>query len=108
VSAIIGWFKVRGTLKTRPEDIWRLLHDVGEICWSDFAAYYSDCDEGVALLVGETGRLTKPVALSEIDPSPATPQSFNYLSGSVVTQIVTTPDPKDRRALVCAANGSSE
>ena len=108
VSAIIGWFTVRGTLKTKPENIWRLLHDLGEICWSDFAAYYSGCDEGVALLVGETGRLTKPVALSEIHPSPATPQSFNYLSGNVMTQIVRTPDPKDRRALVCAASGSSE
>jgi predicted transcriptional regulator len=108
VSAIIGWFTVRGTLKTKPEDIWRLLHDVGEICWSDFTAYYSGCHEGVALLVGEAGRLTKPVALAEIHPSPATPQSFNYLPGAVMTQIVTTPDPGERPALVCAASGSSE
>jgi predicted transcriptional regulator len=108
VSAIIGWFTVRDTLKTKPDDIWRLLHDVGEICWSDFAAYYAGCDEGVALLVGETGRFTKQVALSELHPSPATPQSFNYISDNVITQIVTTPEPKEQPALVCAASGSSE
>jgi predicted transcriptional regulator len=108
VSAIIGWFTVRGTLKTTPEDIWRVLHDVGEICWSDFAAYYSGCDEGVALLVGEAGGLTKPVALSEIHPSPATPQSFNYIPDNVMAQIVTTPEPRERPALVSAASGSSE
>lgn len=108
VSAIIGWFTVRGTVKTTPKDIWHLLHDVGEICWADFAAYYSGCNEGVALLVGEAGRLTRPVALSEIQPSPATPQSFNYIPDNVMAQIVTTHEPKDRQPLVCAAGGSSE
>jgi predicted transcriptional regulator len=108
VSAIIGWFTVRGTLKTTPEDIWRLLHEVGEICWSDFAAYYSGCNEGVALLVGEAGRFTKPVALSEIHPSPATPQSFNYVPGNVMAQIVTTPERREEPALVSAAIGSSD
>ena len=41
VSAIVGWFTVRGTLKAAPEDIWRQLHSVGEICWHDFTNYYS-------------------------------------------------------------------
>jgi predicted transcriptional regulator len=108
ISAIVGWFTVRDTVKTTPEDIWRLLHDVGEICWNDFAAYYSGCNEGVALLVGETERLTKPVALSEIHPTPATPQSFNYIPDNVMAQIVTTRAPNEFPALVCAARGSPE
>lgn len=108
VSAIVGWFTVCGTVKTRPEDIWHLFHEVGEICWTDFAAYYSGCDEGVALLVGEVARLAKPVTLSEIHPSPATPQSFNYISDQVMAQIVKNHEPEDRPTLVCVAQGSSQ
>jgi predicted transcriptional regulator len=107
VSAIVGWFTVRGTVKTRPEDIWHLFHDVGEICWSDFAAYYSGCDEGVALLVGAAERLAKPLALSDIRPSPATPQSFNYISEQVMAQIVTNQEPGELPTLVCVAEQSS-
>lgn len=99
VRAIIGWFTVRDVVRTTPEDIWRRLHDVGEICWSDFAAYYSGCNEAVALLVGEVGRFPKPVALSEIRPSPATPQSFNYVPSNVLAQIDETREPAKRPAL---------
>jgi predicted transcriptional regulator len=88
VSAIVGWFTVRGTLKAAPEDIWRQLHSVGEICWHDFTNYYSGRSLGVALLVGEVGRLTRPVPLSGVDPSPVTPQSFNYISDNILTQVL--------------------
>jgi predicted transcriptional regulator len=89
VRAIIGWFTVRETLRAAPEDIWHRLHAVGEISWSDFQAYYSGCSEAVALLIGEVQRLAEPVALSQICPRPATPQSFNYLSGTVLDQVGT-------------------
>jgi predicted transcriptional regulator len=88
VSAIVGWFTVRGTLRATPEDIWRQLHSVGEICWHDFANYYSGYGSGVALLVGEVGRLARPVPLSGVDPSPATPQSFNYISSKILPQVI--------------------
>ena len=59
-----------GTLKAAPGRYlaptalsWRnLLHD--------FTNYYSGRSLGVALLVGEVGRLTRPVPLSGVDPSP--------------------------------------
>ena len=89
VSAIVGWFTVRYTLRAAPEDIWRQLHSVGEICWHDFVNYYSGHDLGIALLVGEVGRLARPVPLSGVNPSPATPQSFNYISGKILTQVLT-------------------
>ncbi len=91
VSAIVGWFTVRDTVRTAPDDIWRRLHAVGEICWPDFADYYAGRDEGVALLIGRVGRLEKPVALSAIRPALATPQSFNYISRDVLAQIVASP-----------------
>lgn len=87
VKAIIGWFTVCGTVRTTPEDIWRRLHPVGGVSQAAFAAYYSGCDKAVALLVGEAGPLTEPVALSELDPSPATPQSFNYVSYNILAQV---------------------
>jgi predicted transcriptional regulator len=87
VRAIIGWFTVSETVRGAPEDIWHRLHAVGEISWSDFHAYYSGCSEAVALLVGETQRLAEPVALSELCPRPTTPQSFNYIPGTVLDQV---------------------
>jgi predicted transcriptional regulator len=87
VRAIIGWFTLRGMVRTTPEDIWRRLHAIGEITWSDFDEYYSGCNEGVALLVGEVGRLTQPVPLSELNPSPTAPQSFNYVSRAILAQV---------------------
>ena len=98
VSAIVGWFTVRDTVRTAPDNIWRRLHAVGEICWPDFADYYAGRDEGVALLIGEVGRLAKPVALSEMRPALAIPQSFNYLSVNVLNQIVAGSDPKEESA----------
>jgi predicted transcriptional regulator len=98
VSAIVGWFTVRDTVRTAPDDIWRRLHTVGEICWPDFADYYAGRDEGVALLIGEVRQLAKPVALSEIRPALATPQSFNYISSDILTQIAEGSDPREESA----------
>jgi predicted transcriptional regulator len=106
ISAIVGWFTVQETVKTTPEVIWQLLHDVGEICWADFSAYYSGYNEGVALLVGTAERLARPIALSEIKPSPATPQSFSYVPDDIMAQIAGTRPPKRQPAFVCAARGS--
>ena len=108
VSTIVGWFTVRGTLKAAPEDIWRQLHSVGEICWHDFTNYYSGRSLGVALLVGEVGRLTRPVPLSGVDPSPVTPQSFNYISDNILTQVlaVSENDGNARFAPPAALSGS--
>jgi predicted transcriptional regulator len=92
VSAIVGWFTVSGTVKSAPDDIWRCLHNVGEIGWPDFADYYAGRDEGVAFLIGKVGRLPKPVSLSEIKPGLSTPQSFNYVSRDVLAQILSDPD----------------
>jgi predicted transcriptional regulator len=103
VSAIIGWFTVCGTVKASPKEIWRLLHDVGGIGWTDFSAYYSGCAEGIAFLVGESGRLSNPVRLAEINPSPATPQSFNYISGNILPQIAATHEHGEREVLASRA-----
>jgi predicted transcriptional regulator len=87
VSAIIGWFTVRETVKTTPKSIWNSLHDVAGISWSEFSAYYSDCSEAVALLVGEAKRLSRPMGLKDLTPQPPTPQSFNYLPADILDQV---------------------
>lgn len=99
VSAIVGWFKVRDTVKTTLKDMWCLLHAEGDICWSDFWDYFAGYDEGVALLVGEVGRLVRPVALSEIRPVPATPQSFSYISDKVWAQVIASVEAEEQTAL---------
>lgn len=43
-------------------------------------AYYGNAASAVAIVVGEAERLASPVALRELNPPPAVPQSFSYIS----------------------------
>lgn len=99
VSAIVGWFTVSGTVKTAPDGIWRCLHTVGAIGWPDFVDYYAGRAEGFAFLIEKVGRLERPISLSEIKPTPSTPQSFNYVSREVLTQVLPRPDLVEQAVL---------
>lgn len=87
VQAIVGWFSVTGTVKSSPNEIWDRLHSQGIITRSEFVKYYADHSQGVALLVGKAERFPKPVALSNLSPRPAIPQSFTYVSDAVFDQV---------------------
>lgn len=87
VRAVVGWFTVGGTIKKNPKDLWQDTQDVGGISRTAFEKYYSGCEEAVGLLIEDAERLTAPIPLSKLDPRPAVPQSFNYVSGTVLSQV---------------------
>lgn len=82
MSKVIGYFSVDEIVQGTPHDIWERFGSVGEIDRDDFFDYFDGRDTAVAILVGAAKRLPTPVALGDIDPRPAVPQSFAYLSAT--------------------------
>ena len=82
VSKVIGHFSVHDIVSGTPQAIWEQFGSVGVIEHDDFFDYYDGRETAVAIVVGTAERLADPVALDEIDPRPAVPQSFAYLSAS--------------------------
>jgi predicted transcriptional regulator len=60
---------------------------VGCITAVNFAKYYEGYDCAVALSIASVARYAEGIALDELEPSPAVPQSFVYLTWSDVEQI---------------------
>lgn len=81
-SKVIGRFSVHEIVQGTPQDIWERYGAVGVIEYDAFFEYYRGREVAVAIVVGSAERLPDPVALHEIDPRPAVPQSFAYLSAT--------------------------
>jgi predicted transcriptional regulator len=82
VSKVIGRFSVHEIVSGTPQAIWEQFGAEGVIEQDAFFDYYDGRDTAVAIVVGMAERLADPVALDELDPRPAVPQSFAYLSAS--------------------------
>jgi predicted transcriptional regulator len=103
VQAIVGWFRVGGTVKSSPSQIWRWLHSRGEISRPEFETYYAGYTQSVALLVEGAERFSKSVRLSSLSPRPAIPQSFSYIPDSVFAQVKMIASMRSTRELVSYA-----
>lgn len=83
----------RGPVHDRPHDrghsdeMWARCGAVGSIDRDHFMRYYAEHTRAFGLVVGTTERLERPVALADLSPTPAVPQSFRYLPPSVSGQI---------------------
>lgn len=82
ISKVVGHFSIDEVVQGTPQDIWDRFGAVGVIERTAFFDYYNGSDTAVAIVVGSAARLPDPVALNEMDPRPAVPQSFAYLSAA--------------------------
>jgi predicted transcriptional regulator len=80
VSRVVGEFVIEETVVGSPEDIWQAYGHTGEISEPEFHKYFEGRDTAVALTVARTRRFTKPLALADLSPRPAVPQSTIYLA----------------------------
>ena len=80
VSRVVGEFVIEETIVGSPEDIWQAYGDTGEISEPEFHKYFDRRDTAVAFAVARTRRFTKPLALADLRPRPAVPQSTIYLA----------------------------
>jgi predicted transcriptional regulator len=83
ISRIVGEFTIGATVVGSPQEIWRDYGDTGEISEPDFHSYFAGRDTAVALVVTGAQRYAEPLALADLSPRPAVPQSAIYLAGSL-------------------------
>jgi predicted transcriptional regulator len=84
---IVGHFVVRDTVVSSPQDIWDRYGAEAAIDPVDFCTYYADARQAVALRIAEAHRLPTPIPLSRLEPPPAVPQSFAYVSATALRHI---------------------
>jgi predicted transcriptional regulator len=85
VQKVIGSFTIGGMVVDKPDRIWNEFGEVGVIERDDFTQYYATSEAAVAIRVEDTERFAQPIALADLDPSPAVPQSFSYLPLSAIS-----------------------
>jgi len=84
---IVGRFTIEQTVVRRPNQLWRQFGPVGAIGHGAFQSYFAGRDRAVALQVAQPERFPVGVALADLEPQPAIPQSFAYLDAAVLDQI---------------------
>jgi predicted transcriptional regulator len=80
VRRLVGEFQVKDTLSGSPADLWTSVGDLGAIDAVSYRSYYEGTNIATGLVIGGTRRYRKRLALDDLDPEPAIPQSFSYLS----------------------------
>ena len=83
---IVGEFTTRSAVIDAPAQIWAKFARVGGISQADFSAYYDASATAVGINIESVRRYRRPVDLAELDPRPAIPQSFSYVSSRVRDQ----------------------
>jgi predicted transcriptional regulator len=84
---ILGEFTIDRTLLSTPRELWESVGRVGGIDVDSYMAYYAGNDSAAGILVSVARRYPRPVALAELDPAPAVPQSFTYISQAQLDRI---------------------
>ena len=87
VQRVVGFFSVRAVEEDAPEALWRHHGPAGCITRDDFAAYFRDCERGVAIHVDDVTALDVPLRLADLGEQAQPPQSYKYLDGSVVARL---------------------
>ena len=80
VSRVVGEFVIEETVVGSPDDIWQAYGHTGEISEPEFHKYFEGRDTAVAFTVARTQRFRKPLALADLSPRQAVPQSTIYLA----------------------------
>ena len=83
ISRIIGEFTIGATVVGSPQEIWRDHGATGEISEPAFHSYFAGKYTAVAFVVTQTRRYAEPLALADLNPSPAVPQSTIYLAADL-------------------------
>ena len=80
VQRIVGEFGVDGTTIDTPTGLWNTTGDAGCIDRGAYDAYYGGSTRAAGIHVSRPRRYSSPLALAELSPPQAIPQSFAYLA----------------------------
>lgn len=96
---IVGEFTVDSVTVAAPAELWSTAGSQGCIARADFDAYYAASGSAAGIGVANARRYRVPVPLSELDPTPAVPQSYTYLSIEVHEQLGQLQEQQPRSTL---------
>ena len=80
---IIGVFEIEKIERNSPEELWRKYHKSGSIQLADFKEYYSNRNEGFAIIIKNAWRFDQPIPKKEFDHLIPIPQNFLYLEDDI-------------------------
>jgi predicted transcriptional regulator len=79
---VIGYFSVRGIVKTSPAALWEQFGSMGMINEKAFFEYYAGQQYGLGILVGDVSLLGQPCSFPAVNGDLNVPQSFAYCSSN--------------------------
>jgi predicted transcriptional regulator len=79
VMRIVGSFDISEIVDGSPAAIWEAFGTVGCIAGPDYDSYYSGAAQAVAIAIASSTRFPGEIALKDLEPRPAIPQSFSYV-----------------------------
>ena len=85
VQRVIGFFEVHSIDADTPRRLWSRYSAVAGIDRDRFHAYFAGCERGVAICIGSVFELTTPIAVTRLSGVKAPPQSYRYLSDTVLS-----------------------
>lgn len=84
---ILGEFSIDRTLVGPPAELWATIGAVGEIDEASYALYFAGSEKAAGIVISCARRYPTGVPLAGLNPEPAVPQSFTYVSGAMLRQI---------------------
>jgi predicted transcriptional regulator len=84
---VVGEFGFDEVVTGRPEQLWLRFGEFAGINVEDFVRYYQGCATAVGLRIITARRYVDSVALWELHPQPAIPQSYTYLGCDALDQV---------------------
>lgn len=103
VQRVVGYFSVSTIRVDSVENLWQKYGEVGCIEQRDFEDYYADSKTGVVLEIGEVVTLPDPVSLEALGLDSRPPQSFSYVSASVLDRM--NSEGRERNETSCRQVG---
>lgn len=105
VQRIVGMFEIDTIDKLSPARAWKKYGCVGGIEQTPFERYYSGAANAYVIRVRNPRRFDDPVTLADLDPTMRPPQSYMYLTATVLDRLekIATPARTSRIERATAA-----
>ena len=79
VAKVVGYAKIKLTLKRTVEELWPLVGKEAGISKADYLSYFEGCNEACALELVDVRRFVRPFGAEEVAHKFVVPQSFCYI-----------------------------
>lgn len=86
---IVGEFELADRVVSTPAKLWRTFASAGGIDIDGFNAYFAGRECAIGLRVASSTTYARGVALSDLNPAPAIPQSFTYVDLGMLNDVRT-------------------